>query len=267
MSSSRVSETYRGFTIYYTAPPDRTWSFRPTPDAPLQSYRSAFQARRAINEHLDGSSAVWPRKEQTRSQRPTEPASPKPQARTRERLPEANAGSKLSELMALLDADSHREIRVRLPGSGRTVSVPAFRRTERRWTGELPANFRTVPNKVPVEFEGKPVYPEFAITGRLAARGWSAVWRKNWQGAAFWSDIGVSASVPDAVAKAFHAVARQIGGSGAWDILAWKGKRILFIESKQYGSDKLTANQLRWLDAALQLGVPLTSFAVYEYIA
>lgn len=58
-----ITEVYRGFTIYYTPPPEREWSFRPAPDAPLQSHRSAFQARRAINELLDGSSETTPRRD------------------------------------------------------------------------------------------------------------------------------------------------------------------------------------------------------------
>lgn len=58
-----ITEVHRGFTILYAPPPEREWSFRPTPDAPLQSYRSAFQARRAINELLDGTSESTPRRD------------------------------------------------------------------------------------------------------------------------------------------------------------------------------------------------------------
>src|SRR5687767_3427486 len=61
--SGGISEVYRGFTIFYTPPPERVWSFRPQPDAKLQSYRSAFQARRAINELLDGASESTPRRD------------------------------------------------------------------------------------------------------------------------------------------------------------------------------------------------------------
>ena len=58
-----ITEVHRGFSIYYRPPPEREWSFRPAPDAPLQSYRSAFQARRAINELLDGTSESTPRRD------------------------------------------------------------------------------------------------------------------------------------------------------------------------------------------------------------
>lgn len=101
---------------------------------------------------------------------------------------------------------------------------------------------------------------------RLERAGWRGAWRKNWHGAAFWTDIEAVADVPEPVRAVFDSVASR-AGSGAWDILAWKDGVILFIESKQYGSDRLTPNQLRWLETALEVGIPLTSFAVYEYQA
>jgi hypothetical protein len=62
-SGGGITEVYRGFTIIYSPPPEREWSFRPEPGAKLQSYKSAFQARRAINELLDGESEVTPRRD------------------------------------------------------------------------------------------------------------------------------------------------------------------------------------------------------------
>lgn len=70
-SSGGVSEVYRGFAIYYTPLPERVWSFRPQPEAKLQSYRSAFQGRRAINELLDGSSVSTPRRDSRATSAPS----------------------------------------------------------------------------------------------------------------------------------------------------------------------------------------------------
>jgi hypothetical protein len=170
------------------------------------------------------------------------------------------------EIGHLLDADSSRPVPVPLPASGSTVVVRAYQRRETRFVGDRPANFGTVPNKVAVDLNGVAVYPEFAIVRRLEAAGWRAVWRKNWHGAAFWSDIDVVAEVPSHVMQTFDAIA-GVAGAGAWDVLAWKGARILFIESKKYGSDSLTLNQRRWLETALDQGVPIESFAIYEYVA
>lgn len=176
-------------------------------------------------------------------------------------------GVDTAQLQRLLGATSVRDLAVTLPDSGQVVTVRALGRDEERWTGGLPGNFRTIPNKVAVTYEGQAVYPEFAIVGRLCAAGWDAVWRVNWQRRAFWSAIGEEALVPPAVLQLFDRISAAVGRGGAWDILAWKGDQRLFIESKQRGSDRLTANQLRWLEAALQAGVTLNSFAVYEYAA
>lgn len=69
-SSCGISEVYRGFTILYTPPPEREWSFRPEPGARLHSYQSAFQARRAINELLDGHSESTHRRDSRMTSQP-----------------------------------------------------------------------------------------------------------------------------------------------------------------------------------------------------
>jgi hypothetical protein len=166
----------------------------------------------------------------------------------------------------MLDAEDVRLVTVQLPASGEERQVRVLRRHERRFVGVLPGNFRVIPNKVAVEYLGEAVYPEFAIIRRLEAQGWEAAWRKNWHGAAFWTDIGAVANVPDIVQARFFAVA-DLAGAGAWDVMAWREHRILFVESKQAGSDRLTSNQRRWLEVALELGMSLDSFAVHEYIA
>ena len=257
-----MTEVYRGFTITYTPPPERVWSFRPWPDAPLESHRSAFQARRAIDVLIDGlATSSTPRRDSAATSLPRKAPPPgKPPAPS----PSVVQGPPTGEIARLLGAEAEREIAVTLPSSGRRVTVRGYRRRETRFAGTLPANFRTVPNKVAVDLDGVAVYPEFAIVRRLEAAGWEAAWRKNWQGAAFWADIGTLAHVPDPVLAVFDSVAKT-AGAGAWDILAWKDGRVLFIESKQSGSDKLTLNQLRWLETALDAGIPIESFAVYEY--
>jgi hypothetical protein len=62
-SDTRKSEVYRGVTIDFTAEPIREWSFEFDPGSPRQSFRSAFQARRRINELIDGGSDSQPRRD------------------------------------------------------------------------------------------------------------------------------------------------------------------------------------------------------------
>jgi hypothetical protein len=270
-SAGGISEPYRGFTIFYTPPPERVWSFRPRSDAPLESHRSAFQARKAIDILIDGyATSSTPRRDSRttsapRQHRPTaQKRSPPPRETSEPRDIPKDAPS--GDLARLLGAESNRPVTVTLPISQRQVTVTAFQRREQRFLDALPANFRTIPNKVAVDLDGSAVYPEFAMIRRLEAAGWGAAWRKNWHGTAFWSDIGVTCEVPDEVLALFERVS-DVAGAGAWDILAWKEGQVLFIESKEYGSDKLTANQLRWLETALDQGLSIDSFAIHEYRA
>jgi hypothetical protein len=281
-NSGGISEVYRGFTIYYTPPPDRVWSFRPSPNGSLESHRSAFQARRAIDVLIDGYvTTTTPRRDGkvTSGARPRPPGmvQSRPVASSRRRLdPGASGvtaiavsspirGVPSAEMARLLQANDTRPIVTILPISNEAREIRGFVRREQRFAGTLPSNFRTIPNKVAVDYFGKGLYPEFAIVRRLERAGWSAAWRVNWHGAAFWTDIGKTGTLPNWVQDQFSAIA-GIAGAGAWDVLAWKGDQLAFIESKQYRSDRLTLNQRRWLEVALGMGIPIDSFAVFEYI-
>jgi hypothetical protein len=53
---------------------------------------------------------------------------------------------------------------------------------------------------------------------------------------------------------------------GCWDIFAWRDSGILFAESKQRSNDSIRSAQARWLEHALENGVPLSSFLIIEYV-
>jgi hypothetical protein len=57
--AERPSEEHRGYEILYVAG-QRSWHFRADPEGPLSqhSYRSAFQARRAVDQLLDAPEPV-----------------------------------------------------------------------------------------------------------------------------------------------------------------------------------------------------------------
>ncbi len=58
----KESEVYRGFTIYFEQA-SRRWLVALSGTDPLQEFSAAFQARRAINIHLDGESIARPSRE------------------------------------------------------------------------------------------------------------------------------------------------------------------------------------------------------------
>jgi hypothetical protein len=173
----------------------------------------------------------------------------------------------LNALGMALGATSVRTIPVALQSIGRLVQVSAYLRTETQWIGPLPSTHKAVPNKPALDFEGAPLYPEFVVLRLLERDGWGAAWRKNWGGTAFWREIGEVVEPPARARSVFDQVSERAEHAGAWDILAWRGREVLFVLSKPVGNDRITAYQARWLDTALRMGVPLACFAIVEYQA
>jgi hypothetical protein len=53
--------------------------------------------------------------------------------------------------------------------------------------------------------------------------------------------------------------------NGCFDVFCWRGESILFAESKRQAKDKIRDTQRCWLQAALQYGLPITSFLIVEW--
>jgi hypothetical protein len=125
-----------------------------------------------------------------------------------------------------------------------------------------------VPNKLPLNFEGRPTWAEIVLVRLLARSGWGAVWVKNWGGRAFWRDVESPVVLPQVPAALFQQIETlTAAGAGCWDIFAWRGDDVLFIESKQRRRDRFRPTQEIWLEAALTSGVPLSALAVVEWDA
>jgi hypothetical protein len=171
----------------------------------------------------------------------------------------------MNALGMALRATSVRTIPVAMQSTGRLVQVPAYLRTETRWLGPLPPTHKTIPNKTALDFKGAALYPEFVVLRLLERDGWAGAWRKNWGGTAFWRDIGQVVEPPARALAVFDQVSERAGHAGAWDIFAWRSREVLFVLSKPFGNDRITAYQARWLDTAISMGVPLACFAIVEY--
>jgi hypothetical protein len=176
----------------------------------------------------------------------------------------------MNHLADLLDAEPLSATIAVLP-AGRRVSVATYLRTE--VPGPSPVA-RTAgcwaPNKPAILVDGRPTWAEFGIVRALERHGWEGRWIKNWAGGReFCMDVGESRPMPPHVEEVFagiHSVAAALKGSGSWDVLAWRGDDVRFLESKKHRSgDRLRPSQLTWLEAALSLGHDATEFAVVEY--
>ena len=89
------------------------------------------------------------------------------------------------------------------------------------------------------------------------------------RGAHLWSDIGVDSDLPPTAAAVLARLQREAGTrTGCWDIFAWRGDQVVFVELKQHRSgDRLRPGQERWLAAGVRSGVGVDSFAVVEWTA
>jgi hypothetical protein len=155
-----------------------------------------------------------------------------------------------------------------LPNSSRSVAVPTVLRRETRWTGDVDEPFRVMSNKPALTFRDRYLYAEFVVLRLLEQAGWTGVWVKNWHGRAFWTDINTPMALTPAQAQLFETIERSTGNDrgGCWDIFAWRGSEVLFVESKQRSNDHIRPSQAIWLERALENGVPISSFLIAEYV-
>jgi hypothetical protein len=259
---SQHSLDYRGFSIDYH-PDSWEFSYVPIRGAERVYLGAQFSVRAAIDRQLDGQEAVTARP----------PSSRRPPALAQAPSPRPVRTSRGSQVAQLLGGTDDGSVDARL-FDGRVVPIRRVRTRLSPWTGALPDEFGLVPNKRPVDIEGVCGYPELAAVAALRSQGWDARWRKNFGGVGWWGGIGVDEALPppaDAVVSRITTRARELAsardlahrGGGIWDIVAWHERKFLFVEVK--GAEPFNANQLLWLEAALDLQVPASAFAVLRY--
>jgi hypothetical protein len=165
-----------------------------------------------------------------------------------------------------------------LPNS-RIIAVPKATPVFALWRGQdIPNKFG---NKPVLDYAGKAVFPELAILGIFQAAGWSGRWISVY-GASLrrprflrsWNAGSLAAQIHEPLDHApvqnlLERIAIGNGGtySGCWDIIAWHGKNVLFVESKHAGQDNIRATQRRWFCSAMAEGLTESSFLIVEWSA
>jgi hypothetical protein len=152
--------------------------------------------------------------------------------------------------------------RVYLPDGAR-IRIP-------RWTVRFPTAEpdrvlgdvlpRTYTTKPLVDVDGEPLFGELAIVRWLQKDGWDAIWIDSYhdrgQHKSFWQGLP-GRSAPYDLTQAprawemYKRIVQANGGraAGFFDVLAWQGERLLFVEYKAAG-DRPKDNELSWLQAA-----------------
>lgn len=154
---------------------------------------------------------------------------------------------------------------LQLPSSG-PVAVPKATPSFTAWAGSPLAD--TYNGKQVLDYEGRPAFAELAILWALNDAGWEGVWIDTYSRAyrtGYWGTPSVE-ELPGAPSALLGRI-REVAASrfGAWDVFCWRGPELLFAESKRAGRDTIRATQVRWLQAALDVGMSVEQFLVVEW--
>ena len=122
--------------------------------------------------------------------------------------------------------------------------------------GTLPASYVSKPL---VTFSGAAMFGELALLRWLEVDGWEGVWldtvhdRKNWRHMPTRSS---PIALPAPAQSLYDRIVEANGGraSGAFDVMAWRGDHIIFVEYAGPG-EHAHRNQRAWIDAAISAGV------------
>jgi hypothetical protein len=113
--------------------------------------------------------------------------------------------------------------------------------------------------------DGESLFGELAIVRCLQKDGWDAVWVDSFHDKGrhklFWRRLPHETKPYDLSQAArawamYERIVKANGGraAGFFDVLAWQGERLLFVEYKGAG-DRPNANEAAWVQAALSAGV------------
>lgn len=172
-------------------------------------------------------------------------------------------------------ARSTDAIVVRVPGGGK-FEIRRCRFVFPRSAGPATTGISTYDSKVAIAGPVGPLFAEIKIVQIAGEQGYHAVWLDTFHQDRRWSAMpGASrpVSLPADQQDLLDRIARRrselngerVGYRGAWDVFAWKGSEVAFVESK--GTDALRPAQKTWLGAAVDIGVPLTSFTLFQWAA
>ena len=149
--------------------------------------------------------------------------------------------------------------------SGREVQIPKTSPLFNIWSGESIGD--RYGGKPLLSFNGQPAFAELVILGTLLSAGWQGVWvdtyRHKYRTSYYPLNEIVLPSGPQELLNRIYQ--RASSRNGCWDVFCWKEETYLFAESKRHRRDSIRDTQRKWLEAALEDGLPITSFLIVEW--
>jgi hypothetical protein len=148
--------------------------------------------------------------------------------------------------------------------SGRKVTLSKATLLFRKWAGETPPD--TFNGKPLIELNGEMVFAELAILRSFQQAGWDGRWIDSFHHrylTNYWP-VPVSEPLPAKQQLVFDRIRSKAGGTGGcFDVFCWRGGELLFAESKWH--DRILKTQTQWLEAALDVGIPIESFLIVQW--
>jgi hypothetical protein len=152
--------------------------------------------------------------------------------------------------------------------TGRKVDVKRRLMGFEQWKGVKPKLPRIWSSKGYLNHSGEPLFAELVILRMLEKEGWEGVWVNNFkkQFLKGLPEISQPCQLPDTPHAVFREIERKNGGRrGCWDVFAWRRDEVVFAEAKRMEKDHIRESQRAWLDAALEVGIPLSAFLIVEW--
>jgi hypothetical protein len=144
-----------------------------------------------------------------------------------------------------------------------TVGVPKATPVFQPWRGSPLSD--TYGGKPVLEFGGEPLFAELVILRHFQLSGWQGVWFDTYRNRTL-IGLDVPGELPPGPRSLLSRIFEQAGSSGGcFDVIAWRDEVVAFAEAKQAGRDRVRETQIRWVAAALAVGVPLASLLVVEW--
>lgn len=154
--------------------------------------------------------------------------------------------------------------------SGATIALPMCRLALKKWDGEFDGF--TYGGKPIIAHDGKPVFAELALLRLLVAGGWDGVWVETYGGPNYLRDMpGAWALRPWSIAlppereELLKRIWKLAKSNACFDVFGWRDGDLVFLEAKQKGKDRISKHQPKFIEAALQCGVPADALIVVEW--
>ena len=146
-----------------------------------------------------------------------------------------------------------------------TVDVPRFSWRFRSWAGKPVDD--TYGGKAVMDCNGSPAFAELAIIPVLKEHGFDgAAWVDSYSRCFRDAMPPAKCAVPPQAQTVYDRIAAINGGrGGCWDVLAWNGEGVTFVECKRKGKDRMTGSQKKWLESSFKARLRLDNFAICEW--